>query len=1319
MLYANKKSSAVMGYERYEFAAPDFDFLQLLAPESRDLAQENFRRHMAGEEVPPTPYTLITRDGRRVEGLHNTRLIDYGGERAILGIITDVTQQKRDEQALRKSEAMLSESQRVAAVGHYDLDVATGSWTSSEMLDEIFGIEADYPRTVDSWLDIVQADHRAEMFAYFRDSVLKEKNAFDREYPIVRVNDGSMRWVHGLGRLQFDASGQPARMFGVIQDVTERKQSEQAIARRAAQFEVLAEIGAQITAVVGLDELLDRTAALVQELLGYEHVGVFLTTEDGALVQQAKAGPFARHYPPGHRVQADRGLVGAAFTGGTPVLANDVEQDPRYVNYYPDRVPTRAELCVPIRSGGRPVGVLDVQARAAGAFSETDIQMLGILCDQLGAAIANTGLVEAVRASEVRYRDLTENAAVGIYRTTPDGEILFANPAVVGMLGLDSFDALAERNLETEGFQPEYTRQDFKDRLERDGSIVGLESAWRRSDGTTIYVRESARVVRDDRGRSLYYEGTVEDVTNRKLAEQAMERHSLELQTLYESSLETIAHHDLEGLLRAVVERAATLLGGNKGGLYLLAPDGQSLTLVVSHNYERDFTGSVLRLGEGVSGKVAETGEVIALTDYQAFEGKASAFRDISTRRLLAVPLRVGDRVIGVINVADDTVGVFRDEEVRLVRLFADQAALAVENARLLEAERERTEELERARRLVDGLSRMAAQFGRVQDPTRVMEILGAELRAMGLNGSVGLLEEETGDLILSYVLFDPGILSQVARLVGQSIHGARIQRAHMGFYDALVRQRQAQVVSAGELLRAVAPDLPDLVVTGLLRLFHIDRDMTTLGLPLAVEDRVLGVLFIGGGNLQESDLAAFSVFASQVAGVIEKNRLLEETRRRAVHLEGVTATSTALRAAANRSEMLPIIVEQVATLLASPNVGIYLLASETEAEMAISRGALAHLVGERGAVPGGLVGEILRSGGAFVTRNASRDERILRRELFRGLECVTGVPLVSEDKRIGVVFAARPAPFEDEEIRLLTAIAEMAGNALNRAGLMETLEERVGDRTRDLEQANERLKELDQLKGRFVSNVSHELRTPITNIQLYLDLLRRPSREDRRDEYLATLEGQSRRLGRLIEDLLALSRLDAGMIRLNLEAHLLDGLIAEVVAEQLARAETKNVGLIHEPHAECPPAWISREQMNQVLINLVANAVAYTPAGGRVVVETRRSSPADGLVGARVWNDGPPISGRGHSPSVRAVLPGADRAGLGRAGHRAGPGHLPGDRRAAQRPDRGRKQRRRRNRLHRMVAVGRPVDVPGWPDLIRSSDPPWSDLPPNRNLSA
>ncbi|MHA1967751.1 MAG: PAS domain-containing protein, partial [Candidatus Hodarchaeales archaeon] len=123
-----------------------------------------------------------------------------------------------------------------------------------------------------------------------------------------------------------------------------------------------------------------------------------------------------------------------------------------------------------------------------------------------------------------RYQTLYNEVPIGLYRTTPEGKILDSNPHLVEMLGYNSLDELKNFDLEKEvdRFHPSYPRTEFKHRMEKFGTIKGLEASWQKKDGSFIYVRENAKAIRDESGKVIYFEGSVEDISDKKEAEEEL-----------------------------------------------------------------------------------------------------------------------------------------------------------------------------------------------------------------------------------------------------------------------------------------------------------------------------------------------------------------------------------------------------------------------------------------------------------------------------------------------------------------------------------------------------------------------------------------------------------------------------------------------------------------------------------------------------------------------------------------------------------------------------------------------------------------------------
>lgn len=160
----------------------------------------------------------------------------------------------------------------------------------------------------------------------------------------------------------------------------------------------------------------------------------------------------------------------------------------------------------------------------------------------------------ALRESEERFRSVYENATIGIYRTTPDGKILMANPAAVRMLGYESFDELAKQNLEDSRLQTVAQRVKIREELEKEGIAQGMEIVLYKKDGSPIYVRENARAIRDETGKIIYYDGTLEDITAAKLADERIRHEAARAATLLRIASRLNASLDLQESLIAICE---------------------------------------------------------------------------------------------------------------------------------------------------------------------------------------------------------------------------------------------------------------------------------------------------------------------------------------------------------------------------------------------------------------------------------------------------------------------------------------------------------------------------------------------------------------------------------------------------------------------------------------------------------------------------------------------------------------------------------------------------------------------------------------------
>jgi len=306
----------------------------------------------------------------------------------------------------------------------------------------------------------------------------------------IRRKDGSVVPVEILINVDRDDRGEIRYYYSFLNDITERKRAEAAVNRTMVAME---------TSIDGM-AILDRYQTFV-------------------FMNQAHASIYGYDRP--------EELLGRSWK----MLYDDVNRERFVKEHLPSMQGTGAWR-------GESFGL-----RRDGSTFPQDVSLTRLDDGGLICVVRDTSEMardkEALRHSQEELKSVFENSLIGIYRTDPKGRILMANPALVKMLGYDSFDDLVQ-NTDANRLYIAVDRTRYINEIDQIGFASGMETSWHKKDGSVIHIRDNAKAVKDAEGRTIYYEGTIEDVTERKRAEEALRKANDKL-----NLLNTITRHDI------------------------------------------------------------------------------------------------------------------------------------------------------------------------------------------------------------------------------------------------------------------------------------------------------------------------------------------------------------------------------------------------------------------------------------------------------------------------------------------------------------------------------------------------------------------------------------------------------------------------------------------------------------------------------------------------------------------------------------------------------------------------------------------------------
>jgi signal transduction histidine kinase/CheY-like chemotaxis protein len=571
-----------------------------------------------------------------------------------------------------------------------------------------------------------------------------------------------------------------------------------------------------------------------------------------------------------------------------------------------------------------------------------------------------------------------------------------------------------------------------------------------------------------------------------------------------------------------------------------------------------------------------------------------------------SIPINVDNHHLGSIEVKNEESEVhWIEEEKRLVEQVADQLSLALENAQLIKQTQKALLESEtRAKELVL-LNEMSRAFSMNLDVLTVLDkiyIYTSQLMDT-TNFYVALYHEEEEQIIFPYVIVD----------------GQKVERDHPEWED----WSSSQPVSGltGHVIRTKAPllvkenVLNNLVEQGIDYVEVGSGGVNSwLGVPMMISNRVIGVITVQSEhipelyNLHHQEL--LSAIGNQAAIAIENAHLLDETRRRNEELTALNAITRSASQSLNLDEILHDALLQVLNTTYFTS-GLISVQDRPDGELKLKAHhnlpdpIINHF--KQSGLTGTLCEETFRRGTVFQLSDISRvDFRGTGNLSGFGFKSYIGIPLESKGRILGTIcaFGIKESTNTDINLTMMRSIGQQVGVAVENAQLFE-----------EQRSTAERLRELDILKSQFLANMSHELRTPLNSIigfsRVILKGIDGPI-TDLQQQDLTAIYNSGQHLLNMINDILDLSKIEAGKMEISFEPVILGDLIKSVMSTAVGLVKDKPIELFQIIPEDLPKVRADPTRVRQILLNLLSNAAKFTDEGS-ITIKVQQQTQVNG----------------------------------------------------------------------------------------------------------